>query len=432
LNRKQYRSLFSFAFAGFVLSVLPFIASRAVAQPNPDGAHIDRLWDETLVAAEKSKRNAIIFDVDYVDTLSIAFKNNVLSDRRVQQFIRDSFEVGIVDFSVDPPPEVGFDSLRNLGNRLDGFERRYEIVIRPTVMLLRPDGSEIDRIPFANKYTPETFIERVKEILQGRNTLESYRQLFLADTTSLVNRFALINQYEERSKYDSVLRQLEVVMNMKDHPDIAREAGLRYSYMRLQVEHNPEPLKSFITTLGHTGEDSLVLYNNYADLLEFYKGAKKLDSAAIYYEKIMELTGKRDPDLLNEYAWNLANYTKRWDKALALINEAIQLKPNDPNFFDTRAFIQFVRKERSAAVKDAERALELTPKDSSDDQKYFEERLKYYRDHEHDKDPEPENYDEDDTSSKSKAGKTKADRTKTEKAKSENSKAKNSAPGKSK
>lgn len=393
MSRKPVRSTISLRHLGLVLSILFSsgfaLNAKAQSSATPAGGRIDRLWDVALAASHRSGKPALIFDVDYVDSTSKALRDNVIANARVRHFIDSAFEVGIVDFSVDPPPSVGFDSLRNLGNRLDGLEKQYQIVVRPTVILLRSDGSEIDRISFANKLNAPQFITRVQDIMAGRNTLESYRKAFYADTTSLESRMALIEQYEERSKYDSVLRQLEVLKEMKQYPQVSKQAALRYGYMRMQVEGNLSGIKKVMASLGHSGEDSILNLNILADLLTFYKNHKLYDSAAHYYDAIMAVTGVRDPDFLNEFAWNLASYTTQLDSALMLINEAMAKRPNEPNYYDTRALIHFRRKERTEARKDAELALANSPA-GKEDKEYFEAQLKYYKEHEHDKDVPPE------------------------------------------
>jgi tetratricopeptide (TPR) repeat protein len=381
--------------ASFLLSALLLIlcvglsassthAQRVVAswKVTPNAARpssqfpINRYWDDALGIAQKVGRDVVVFDVDFVDTNSKKLRDVILADPKVQKYLSENFILALDDFSVDPPPTVGFDSLKHLGERLSGFEERYHVVARPAVVIIRPDSTEIDRIPFPNKYTPTGFTTRIKEILAGKNTMKSYIAKFWKDTTSFMNRLALVDQFEERSLYDSVMKHLVVLSNLQSQPKIARRAALKYSYLRLNVEGKSGALRELMETFGRTHEDSTLYYTALLDLLDFYKRRKSIDSVAAFYNRIFAYTGQRDPDMLNDYAWNLATYTKSWDSSLVLIDEALRAKPANPDYLDTRALIEFDLKKYDDALADECKAIEYA---SEADKPAFQTQLDGYQ-----------------------------------------------------
>lgn len=334
------------------------------------------MWMETLDASARSGRPALIFNIDLADTMSIAFRDSILRRKEIQQYLSENFELGVNDFSTDPDPSVGFDSLRSLGLKLSGFEERYRVVVRPTAIVIRPGGGEIDRIAFINNYTPAKFRERLEEIRQERNVIRDYIDAFWADTTSEVNRLDLIERFEARSEYDSVVYHLDVVRQTSALPEMRRQAAIRYAYLRFQVEGNVVPLRRFLYSLNRTGEDSLVFLNGLQDILAFHQKKKRVDSAAAVFEEILQFTGSRDPDLLNEYAWELANYGRRLDYALELVSEALERRPDDENFYDTRALIYLLQKKFDLALADAQKGYELA---AEEEKSYFKERVDFYQ-----------------------------------------------------
>lgn len=329
-----------------------------------------------MEASLHSGRPALIFNIDLVDTMSIAFRDSILRRKDIQQYLSDNFELGVNDFSVDPDPSVGFDSLRSLGLRLSGFEERYKVVVRPTAIVLRPGGSEIDRIAFANSYTPEQFKDRLEEIRQERNTIWDYINDFWADTTSEVKRLDLVERFEARSEYDSVVYHLDVIRQTSTLPEVRRQAAIRHAYLRFQVEGNVVPLRRFIYSLSKNSEDSITYLTGLQDMLAFYQKKKRVDSAASVFEEIIQFTRSRDPDLLNDYAWELANYGRRLDYALELVNEALEHRPDDENFYDTRALIYLLQKKFDLAYQDAQKGLDLA---DEEEKKYFQERVDFYK-----------------------------------------------------
>ncbi|HZK77008.1 MAG TPA: hypothetical protein VFD13_08885, partial [Candidatus Kapabacteria bacterium] len=296
------------------------------------------MWDDAVLSSVHSGKPTLAFDLDLDAASSINLAREVVGNKGLQAFIKARFEPAMNDFAVDPPPSVGLDSLRNLGWRLSGLEKDYGIMVRPAMIVIGMDKQEIDRIVFPEKMTAKQIEQRLTDILQGRNTLGSVDTAFWRDTTSVAMREQLIDMFEQRSKYDSVLYHLEGLAKVKDK-SVARNAAIRYAYLRLQVEGNGQPLEAFMASLGAHGEDSTLHYALLEKLLEHYEKSKKNDSVSATYERMMAFTGTRDPDLLNDYAWQLANYSKDVDHAYALVNEAIGKNGQDPDYYDTRAMV---------------------------------------------------------------------------------------------
>jgi hypothetical protein len=342
----------------------------------PDQFPIVRMWDEALAVSKRTHRPVLVFNVDYVDSPSISFRDNILRIKKVQDYLNQTFELAVNDFSVNPPPSVGFDSLRHLGERLDGLENRYLVAVRPTALLLRPDSTEIERITHPEQLTPDAFIAKLKDYLAGRGTLTTIRDAFWHDTANMELRFQYIEKLVERSDYDSTVRHLSVVARDTKYPALAKESRKRLAYMQFQTEHKPIFLLDWMTSLDRTKkEDSLETLNAYNDILSMYQSMKKIDSVSVWYDRIFVYIGERDADLLNNYAWDLANFSKQYDKALALSNEAIAKKSTDANFYDTRSLIHFLRHELAEASADADKGLSLAPDKDKD---YFAERAEFY------------------------------------------------------
>ncbi len=334
------------------------------------------MWDDAVLLSARTGKPALAFDLDLVTDPSIKLAKEVIASKQLQAFIRSHFEPAMNDFAVDPPSIVGLDSLRNLGWRLTGLEKDYMISVRPSVIVIGPNKKEIDRIVFPEKLDASQLEARLKDILAGRNTIGSEDTAFWRDTTSVEKREHLITMFEERSKYDSVLYHLSVLAARKDMPELAKTSALRYAWLRLQVEGKTAPIEHFISTLGRDPKDSSLHYEILQRLLDHFKHYKMNDSISSMYERIMAFTGQRDPDLLNDYAWQIGNYSKDMDHAYALINEAISKKAHDPDYYDTRALIDGRMQRYDAAILDEDTALHYA---EPNDRSYFEGQLRDYK-----------------------------------------------------
>ncbi len=389
--RSKYALFFFLCIVSVSYGQKPSAAQKGKQTAIRDQFPITKMWDEALAAAKRSGRPALIFNVDYVDSASIAFRDNVLRDEQVRDYLNRNFELGVNDFSVDPPPSVGFDSLRNLGLRLDGLEKGYLIAVRPTAILIRPDSSEIDRITNPERLTPKEFIAKLKDYMAGKNTLIAYRDAFWRDTTNMQLRIAYLEKLVERSWYDSTIRHLAVVARDERYMSLAKESRKRLAEMRFGVERNPKYLIDWMTTLDvKNEEDSLYMLDAYYEVIGHWQRRKTADSIYVWYNKLFLFTNERDPDLLNNCAWDLLTSSYKYiDTALALVNEAISKKDTEPNYYDTKALAYFKQNKLHEAVEQAKLALKYA---RHDDNKYFQDKLLFYeRELEYDLENAPDN-----------------------------------------
>jgi hypothetical protein len=319
----------------------------------------------------------LAFNVDYVDPNSIYVRNKLLLDPEVMIYLTKNFELALHDYAVDPPPEVGFDSLRTLGTRLDKLEKGYSIVSRPTAIIINPDSTEIERIPNLQNYSSSQFIKIINDYLEGRNTIQSLGKEFWSDPKNLDKHKRYLDRMMERFDYDSILYHYNLLAtdpHFGQTPEVMKEAAGEYAYLRFKQEGDVSVLKHWIASLDHHS-DSAIVIAGLKDLLEYYQGRKKIDSIAVYYHNIFTFSGDRDPDLLNNFAWDISNFSIGYDSALTYVNEAIAKDAKNPNYYDTRALIDHNKKEYEGAVADARLALKFSKKEDKD---YFKERVEYY------------------------------------------------------
>jgi len=338
---------------------------------------IHTFWDDAIKASQKSHRPVLAFNVDYVDPNSIYVRDKLLRDPEVMIYLTKNFELALHDYAVDPPPEVGFDSLRTLGSRLDKLEKGYNIVSRPTAIIINSDSTEIERIPNLQNYSGVQFIKITKEYLAGTNTVQSLGKEFWSDQSNLDKHKRYLDRMMERFDYDSILYHFDHLAHDQrfgQSPQVMKDAAAEYAYLRFKQEGNVFELKKWIATLDHH-IDSAVIIAGLKDLLEYYQGRKKIDSIAVYYHNIFSFTGDRDPDLLNNFAWDYANFSKSYDSAMVFVNEAIDKDGKNANYYDTRALVNYDRKEYDAAITDARLALKYSKKEDRD---YFKERAEYF------------------------------------------------------
>jgi len=98
------------------------------------------------------------------------------------------------------------------------------------------------------------------------------------------------------------------------------------------------------------GEANMAV-KNYAAAQQHFNDALKIDPSNAVY--------------LNNYAYRLAVHNVYLDEALAAIEKADQITPNEGNFLDTYAWVYFQRKDYDKALEKIKRAFELSPKSAT-------------------------------------------------------------------
>src|SRR5207244_4353916 len=161
-------------------------------------------------------------------------------------------------------------------------------------------------------------IKALKDYLSGKNTVQALGKEFWSAPTSLDKHKRYLDRLMERFDYDSLLYHFNFLATDPRYgqtPEVMKEAAAQYAYLRFKQEGNISVLKNWLGTLDPHSDSALVLAG-LKDLLEYYQARKKIDSIVLYYDRIFSFSRERDPDLLNNLAWDLANFSTKFDSAL--------------------------------------------------------------------------------------------------------------------
>lgn len=90
------------------------------------------------------------------------------------------------------------------------FARRYGIAAYPTMVVVKPNGDEVDRL--VGFYRPEEFVPAILDLLQDRNTLNDYLSRLMQYPGSLSLRLEVAEKYRNRSSLDEAREHYEYVL----------------------------------------------------------------------------------------------------------------------------------------------------------------------------------------------------------------------------
>jgi tetratricopeptide (TPR) repeat protein len=127
---------------------------------------------------------------------------------------------------------------------------QYGITFYPTIVLIKPDGSEIDRL--VGYYPPADFYNEVQLYLQGRETLEDYLGRLQDEPQKPDYIIAVAEKYRNRSEWDKSLEYYKrlLALNLSDSQPFVQEALFEIAVINGEKGDYPVSLANFQDLLG--------------------------------------------------------------------------------------------------------------------------------------------------------------------------------------
>lgn len=253
---------------------------------------------------------------------------------------------------------------------------RYHITGWPTVIMLRPDGTEVDRIiGFA---PPEEYLPELIRIKDGENTFESLQKQVADHPADLEAIVLLANKYDEREMYDEAIDTWQSVVRLAaDQSEDDQLGRFKIAEADAMIDTTAGPLLAYIEDYP----ESAHLAGAYRSLRRiYYFNQDTLAEAASYKQLVAHEIREGDvsPSLLNGYAWRMTQLAQNLEDALVKIRKAVTMiadedAENRAQFMDTEAEVLWKLGRTTDAVAVIDQCIELQPEDG-----YFrEQRAKF-------------------------------------------------------
>lgn len=246
----------------------------------------------------------------------------------------------------------------------EGLElaKRYNITAYPTLILLGPDGKEIDR--YLGFVEPDGFIRMISDYQNGVGT---------------------VAYYEEQVKKDPKNAGAWKTLGMK-HADAGRTDGAKIAfntYLDLSPDIQGDEKAEVVYTLGEVNyrnksyDDAIAIFER---VTREFPGTEWHDQALVmgaqaYYkrgdnDKCIEWYSSYvdrhpdDPAALNSFAWFCASKKVGMEQALPYAQKAAELSNRDPGILDTLAELHYAMGNFDKAIEVGQEALKKDPEDT--------------------------------------------------------------------
>ncbi len=291
----------------------------------------------------------------------IELDNKVYSNADVSEFAN----ANQVNFKIDAEKGEGVD-----------FAKKYKIQGYPTVLFLKSDGEEIDRI---YGYVPlKDFSEMMKDYNKGINTYPYLKDLLAKEPNNIEANLKMADKEMALGQLDDAKAHLNNIIKQDPENTVGKTDDAKYRLASLADKSTiAKELEAFI----NENPNSDVLKDAYVSLAETYTYAlEDKVNGEKYYAKSLELFPNDDGvkssygQYLNGVALNLADKgtgEADYKKGLEVINQALTYvagSVNEASSYYIQSKLYFNLKEYTKANESIDKALKI-----------FDRKL--YRDH---------------------------------------------------
>lgn len=221
-------------------------------------------------------------------------------------------------------------------------------------------GNELDRI--GGYLPPEPFLEELKRIHQGVNTLPAMIQKYEANPSSFSLAYALAEKYESMGDMLSAKKMIQTILDEKiDSLGMAQFKSILYE---ARVNKDASILIAFADQNPEYSQWNAALSN--AKNIVRQAGDNPQLEADLFLRLIQKVENPR-PDDLNAFAWRMTELGKNLDLALAKISLAINLETDIEKRvmeMDTKAEVLWKLGRVEDAIVEIQKCIKAKPDDS--------------------------------------------------------------------
>ncbi|MCF7805768.1 MAG: tetratricopeptide repeat protein [Candidatus Marinimicrobia bacterium] len=179
-----------------------------------------------------------------------------------------------------------------------------------------------------------------------------YRQLLRQNDSILGGYLGLGISLRQQEEYGASVQILEEgITQFPEEVELYEHQGISY-----YISQQYDSARSKLTTALQMDSTSM----RSRHFLAFtYDQLGKKDSAEVIYKELLE-AAPEEPLYLNNLAYMYAVEGKNLDKALEMVNRALELEPKNASYLDTKGWVYFQQGKYAKAKKYIEKALQIS------------------------------------------------------------------------
>lgn len=340
----------------FLATIAILAAAAAFAGEGTKVSWVDADWDDVLKQAKAENKHIII---DFYTTWCGPCKR---MDKVT--FVDD----GVAAF-LNANLSVKYDCEKGFGEELAD---RYKVVFYPTIVVIGPDGKEIDRA--LGYLDPEQYMETIKGYTEGIGTVDWYEAKLAESPDDIELLHTLGVKHADALRIEKAEKALKRVLELD--PDNERGWRSDIVYQLAEVNYTTDRFDQskayFEQLLEEFPSDTTLVDRGLTMLARVEHKMGNSDAAVATYKKYLD-HHPEDPSAMNGFAWFCSQRAIGLDLALPVALKAAELSNRDPGILDTLAEVYFAMGDYDNALKIGKEALATDPEDQ-----YFKDQVEKY------------------------------------------------------
>ena len=297
---------------------------------------------EATTKAEAQKKPVMIdFITDWCrwcDTLDA----RTYSDADVASFVNDR----LVAIKIDAEKGEGID-----------IARKYGVNAYPTIVFIKPDGGEIDRILGYVAAAP--FLQTVKDYVHGVNTIGALQTELKKNPNDAQLHYAMATKQLDRNNAAGAAEHFQRLLELDPKNEMGHNEEAQYNVAMAAFRADKDASKLVAFMESYPGSD--LVRQALSTLWRSYVKAKDGESGKKYFTQYTR-KWPNDAGMMNNYAWNCAEQGINLDHAADIAKQAVALANKESEkagYLDTYATVEFARGYTDEAIRLEQQALDI-------------------------------------------------------------------------
>ena len=236
----------------------------------------------------------------------------------------------------------------------------------PHLLFVDQEGIEVDRI--IGYLPPSEYLARVQDIRDNKHTLNDYLTRYENGEINSDIVAGIAMKYADRGDDENAKHYYSILI--KDYPDPESEYYQQGTYFLASYAFengNKAALNFFILSFP----ESSYIEDAYRDMVYYYADNKMKDEELITYNRMLAHFPESS-NILNSYAWRMAEIEVNLKDALVKAKRAVELSADEPqrqaSIIDTEAEVLWKMNRHDEAIEAINRAISIDP-----DNEYFKD-----------------------------------------------------------
>lgn len=248
---------------------------------------------------------------------------------------------------------------------------RFKVKAYPTMVLLGPDGEEVDR--HIGYLDPAEFLEVMEGYQKGIGTVAYYEKQLQKNPDDVETLFKLGTKHADAIRTDEAMATLEKILTIDPDSPLKAEIWSNLGYAMYADERYEDAAGYYKKLIEEFPEDK-TQDRALQMLARVYFEMGKPEKSVETYMAVVD-RHPDDPSTLNGFAWFCAKRKIGFDQALPVALKAVELSDRDAGILDTLAELYYAMGEYENAMKIGKEAQSKEP----DDQYFKDQLIKYQK-----------------------------------------------------